>query len=272
MVLFTNAIIFLVSGATAFAGLLPVGDQSPDSIAVDLNTLFGEIEEERNNTVPELFPDSIQKRASASPTGTFDGCLWNVPGVGSFNSRSNVSDFTQSSSNRGLFKAITRTGYPKPYYDKVVNHETVAVRWDLVNIGMSSDKSVTLTVPGGQSSSGPASCAMLQTNWTDILHGSVRTVAKVGSVPGSVHAAYFYLNDTQEFDIEFQTGNPNYALWTNQGGDTYNTSVSTSTTAYHEYRVDWVPGKTMFYVDGTLAKTITDHVPVVAGPWQWTSW
>jgi hypothetical protein len=162
----------------------------------------------------------------------------------------------------------TSTGYPCPQiYDPDNTRGRWCVRYDIDNVGLdSSDNSLTLTVPGCQS---PvlAHSAKIGTNWKAILYGSVRTVAKTSNVNGTVHGALFYHNDTQETDIEIVTANPNLVLWTNQYTHpdpnnskdpvTYKSAIQDSWTTYHEYRLDWLPGKTQFYIYGVLKQTTT---------------
>jgi len=65
------------------------------------------------------------------------------------------------------------------------------------------------------------------------------------------------------FNIEILTGNMTDVHYTNQpltaaGPET--TEVGSipdnATTAYHEYRIDWIPGATLFYLDGKLQKNL----------------
>jgi beta-glucanase (GH16 family) len=98
---------------------------------------------------------------------------------------------------------------------------------------------------------------------------------------------FFYKSDTQEIDIEFLSdatskSNPGDGSrpmhYTNQatngGASTHATGPARSdaTSARHEYRIDWVPGRTQFYLDGVLQRTHTTNVPTVAGSWLWNNW
>ena len=40
----------------------------------------------------------------------------------------------------------------------------------------------------------------------------------------------------------------------------------------HEYRLDWLPGKTVFYLDGVVQQVYTEDVPTVPGEWMWNNW
>ena len=95
---------------------------------------------------------------------------------------------------------------------------------------------------------------------------------------------FFYKSDTQEMDIEFlsdpkSASNPGDGsrpmLYTNHGTTKTHAnspSLSDATSVAHEYRIDWTPGKTRYYLDGVLQKTFTTNVPTVAGTWIWNNW
>jgi hypothetical protein len=88
-----------------------------------------------------------------------------------------------------------------------------------------------------------------------------------------------YMNDTQETDIEIRTGDPTHIHFTNQqthpsiGETTYAVPApATMTSAFHEYRYDWLPTGTNFYIDGVLIMSINRNVPSTAGWLMWNSW
>ncbi len=70
--------------------------------------------------------------------------------------------------------------------------------------------------------------------------------------------------------------NQNYAAITagiSGSPDTFEGCMPTqATTSFVEYRIDWVPGKTMFYIDGVLQTTLTQYVPQTSGVWIWNNW
>ena len=119
---------------------------------------------------------------------------------------------------------------------------------------------------------GPISVAQIATSYSDILYGSVRTVAKISNVPGTTHGFIFYANDTQEVDFAFLTSDVSKA-WLSNEQVTYGSPYSTysvaapgdASSAYHEYRLDWLPGVSKFFIDGVLVQTITDNVPSTSG-------
>lgn len=96
---------------------------------------------------------------------------------------------------------------------------------------------------------------------------------------------FFYKSGTQELDIEYLSdptskSNPGDGSkpmhYTNQPAAPNSVQIAPSpsdaTTAPHEYRIDWIPGKAMYYLDGVLQKTITVNVPSVGGTWLWNNW
>ena len=102
---------------------------------------------------------------------------------------------------------------------------------------------------------------------------------------------FFYQSDRQESDIEYiswpqstsNTASPNgtRALqYTNQAIDgnpahatmQYGALPQDFATAVHEYRLDWMPNATEYYVDGQKQVTLTGNVPSAAGPWTWNNW
>jgi hypothetical protein len=93
---------------------------------------------------------------------------------------------------------------------------------------------------------------------------------------------FFYLNDAQETDIEYLTDPasqsndqdlPPQLQYSNQSVKPNNPKTfKTGTppddvTTVHEYRLDWIPGKTMFFCDGVKQNTFTANVPSKAGAW-----
>ena len=47
---------------------------------------------------------------------------------------------------------------------------------------------------------------------------------------------------------------------------------SDATSVFQEYRIDWLPGRTDFYLDGKLQKSLTENVPSIPGTWLWNNW
>ncbi|GAB7350743.1 hypothetical protein MBLNU459_g1294t1 [Dothideomycetes sp. NU459] len=206
---------------------------------------------------------------SASPIATWDGCLYQVSGVGGFNSRIHYTNWQDVVNNpsSALLKASQAThGNP--------GHE---VTYDESRVSIDTDGSLRMTTLSSHAASaGLTLSAQIETSWTDILHGSARVVAKSSNIPGAVLGFFFYASDTQETDIEIQTSYPQQVSYTNQGAGgpvTTTRAVPDDTSAaYHEYRIDWLPGRTSFYFDGALQATMTRDVSVTPGRWMANCW
>ncbi|KAI3336807.1 glycoside hydrolase family 16 protein [Xylariaceae sp. AK1471] len=104
------------------------------------------------------------------------------------------------------------------------------------------------------------------------FYGTFRAGIKTTDVPGTCSAFFWYQNDTQEIDIEFLSAQfdkknnmfpVNLVLQSKESAAAgYDASNTTGlrrvnlpfdpTTAFHEYRFDFLPGKVFFYADGEL--------------------
>lgn len=104
---------------------------------------------------------------------------------------------------------------------------------------------------------------------------------------------FFYLDDTQEIDIEYLTDRnstsniigpsssdaspiplwySNQAIKSGQKATQATGPPPSDVASIHEYRIDWVEDYTAFYVDGKLQKKYTTNVPTKAGSWIWNNW
>lgn len=219
---------------------------------------------------PSCPPPTTGPAGSSSPA-TQEGCLWTVDGSGSFTHTLTV-DFsvlnalpsnTLAYSNDSI-PSTTSTSYSQHY-----TSDNVAVK----------DGALQLKVPGGQTTS-PILGAEVYTTEESILYASVRTMMQISSVSGTVSSPFFYKVDSQEVDIEVITGGDLKGVhYTNQR--TTNDSVPTTvacpspadlTSEMHEYRLDWLPDRTDFYLDGVKQASLTGNVPSTAGKWLWNNW
>ncbi|OLN85818.1 hypothetical protein CCHL11_09221 [Colletotrichum chlorophyti] len=142
-----------------------------------------------------------------------------------------------------------------------------------------------LKVPGGQKNR-PIKGGEVVTTVNNIKYASVRTVAVFTENPGVCNGIFFYKSDKQETDIEWlsdpasQSNAGNRQVWfANQdnNGDRRKTWKSAQppanpTSTEHEYRLDWIPGMTRFFIDGVQKWNTTKDVPSVSGPWVWNNW
>lgn len=101
-------------------------------------------------------------------------------------------------------------------------------------------------------------------------------MAKISDVPGTTHGFSFYANDTQEIDFAFLTSDVSVAHLTNEqvSPDSEATSFQVAAptdaaSAWHEYRVDWLPGATKFYIDSRLVQEINENVPSTPAFFLW---
>ncbi|KAK0710976.1 concanavalin A-like lectin/glucanase domain-containing protein [Lasiosphaeris hirsuta] len=128
--------------------------------------------------------------------------------------------------------------------------------------------------------------AEIDTQRLDVSWGTFRASMKVTGVPGTCAAFFWYFNDTQEIDMEFlskdfNATNSSYpinlVLQSREAAtDGYNAAQTghfvkaylpfNPTTAFHEYRIDYLPGRVYFYADGALlAEMQGPAVPVSPG-------
>jgi len=192
-----------------------------------------------------------------------------VPGVGTFNSHFKI-DFT------------TATSLPSPLVKSTytVNAGTApyARQFNASNIIISPGHPLQMVIPGDQTQ-GPVQSAQMTTAYDDVLYGSVRTVAKASSISGAVHGFFMYWDDNQETDIEIRTADITSVHFTNQpvSANAPETTISSPapsdiTTAFHEYRYDWLPGRTDFYIDGVRLVSLEQNVPTEPGYLMWNHW
>ena len=194
--------------------------------------------------------------------------MWVVDGAGSF-THSQTFDFSTLTSFPTDALSVNTYGVGSSPFTQQYTASNVAV----------NGGSLQLKVPGGQTQS-PILGAQISTLNEDILYGSVRTTLKASTVPGTCHGAFFYKDDNHEVDIEVITGDTWKGVhYTNQKSslEAEATTVrmalaSDATTTFQEYRIDWLPDRTDFYLDGTLQKSLQANVPAIAGSWLWNNW
>ena len=233
------------------------------------------------------YAPQLDDRDIAAPASdvTLQGCSWNVAGVGSFQNTASYT-FTGNSLPDGL----SASDYP---VDDAAGGSGVPYshQFDPSNVAV-SDGTLTLTVPGGQNpgSGGYIKCAEVTTDIGNIKYASTRVMAWFSGVEGTCQSHFFYKNDQQEIDIEWlsdpcsQSNNgpddPIPFWYTNQAliaGDepTHQNIVPplNPTGGWHEYRIDWTPAYTAFYIDGVRqGKKQTTNVPTVGGTWVFNNW
>ncbi|KAI8372917.1 concanavalin A-like lectin/glucanase domain-containing protein [Radiomyces spectabilis] len=117
------------------------------------------------------------------------------------------------------------------------------------------------------------------TRRADILYGSFRAVMKITDEPGTVGAFYFFRDNKHELDIELLSRNKHpWQAYFAAHPQIYNQDGSASqlthgkyvldndlSSDYHEYRIDWLPNRAEFFVDGQKAHEFTTNVPDLPG-------
>ena len=210
----------------------------------------------------------------------FDGLRYFVANTGAFNHTAtyNFDNGTVPSGLRISLETIPDGGAP-------FNHE---FRPECVCV---HDGSLDLLVPGGQDIHNQeyrAHSAEVATVEKNFLYASMRTVAIFSKVPGACHGIFFHKSDNCEIDIEYLTdptslsnpgsGRPPHMMYTNQpriAGDrpsqVFGKAPEDVGTA-HEYRIDWIPEATLFYVDGHLQAKMHQNVPREPCAFVWNNW
>ncbi|KAH8879869.1 concanavalin A-like lectin/glucanase [Thozetella sp. PMI_491] len=114
--------------------------------------------------------------------------------------------------------------------------------------------------------------AEIDTERMDLFWGSFRASLKLSKTPGTCAAFFWYFNDTAEIDMEFlnkdfNTNNNSYpvnlVLQSREAAEAGYDAQRTGnfikaylpfnpTDGFHEYRIDYVPGRVLFYADGKL--------------------
>ncbi|KAK8058943.1 hypothetical protein PG994_009391 [Apiospora phragmitis] len=152
-------------------------------------------------------------------------------------------------------------------------------------------------VVGSKVVDGMVQNAEIATTGLDYFYGTYRVGLKVTDVPGTCTAVFWYFNDTQEIDIEFLSHEFNHAnklypvnlvLQTAQsraaGYDASGVGTGTfqkralpfdPTAGFHEYRLDFLADRVVFYADGAALATMTGWdggIPSVGGHLLLSHW
>ncbi|KAI1094700.1 glycoside hydrolase family 16 protein [Rostrohypoxylon terebratum] len=135
--------------------------------------------------------------------------------------------------------------------------------------------------------------ADVSTTDTHYFHGTFRAGIKATDVPGTCSAFFWYMNDTQEIDIEFlswefnknnNTFPVNLVLQSQESREAGFDASKTDdfktinlpfdpTEAFHEYRIDFLPDRVLFYADAKLLTEMNGTgVPSTAGNLQVSHW
>ena len=219
----------------------------------------------------------------SSKAGVYSNCYYNVDGVGEFNTRwtadwttgvtqdltgivssaytvgvtsTSTSATTSSKFKRGLGNLFSLFSSSLSF--RIVPSSVTTSASNLVGSAVGAAKSIASGAGAAVASvqAEVSSSTQLYTSYNDILYGSVRAVVLLSNATGFTS----FRSDTMEIDVNWLAYH-----------STYDTSVvSDASTAWHEYRVDWLPGTTSYYIDGTLVdSTASEATP---GLWLWNAW
>lgn len=113
-------------------------------------------------------------------------------------------------------------------------------------------------------------------------YGSIRFQSRVTGAPGACAGMFLYKDDTHESDFEFLTRDgSSYVHMTNQPGNENGIPVPGATTnlsliyPYSEwtnYRLDWSPGMTRYFVNGEIVANKTVNVSPLPMYWMMNMW
>lgn len=223
----------------------------------------------------------------SSKAGVYSNCYYNVDGVGEFNTRW-VADWTtgatqdltgivSSAYTVGVTSTSTGTTTSSKFKRGLNNFFSLvssSLSFRIVPSSMRSSvttsaSSIVGSAVGAAKSAASGTAAAVQTvedelssstqlytSYNDILYGSVRAVILLSNATGFTS----FRSDTMEIDVNWLDYHSSY--------DT--SVVSDASTAWHEYRVDWLPGTTNYYIDGNLIdSTASEAIP---GLWLWNAW
>lgn len=140
-----------------------------------------------------------------------------------------------------------------------------------------ANNALQLTCSAYDDASGSVPSAQIQTQRSDILHGSFRAQYKIQSnaSAGAVSGFFFYANDTAEIDVELLTRlSPQDIVLTNQpdASATVYMPDGLTYTEVNDYRIDWSAQSTQFYVNNVLSNNKTADVPAVNGSVYLNMW
>ncbi|KKA27366.1 hypothetical protein TD95_004925 [Thielaviopsis punctulata] len=141
-------------------------------------------------------------------------------------------------------------------------------RLEVGNVG------VVLRVRGGRVD-GMVSTSEMDSKRNDVGYGSFRVGLKLSREPGTCAAFFWYHDDAHEIDIEFLSREFDAAHSIFPLHFVVHSLVSPihlqanlsfdPTTAFHEYRFDYIPGHILFYVDGMLIGRATQREEMKRG-------
>ncbi|KAL8768948.1 MAG: hypothetical protein Q9209_005003 [Squamulea sp. 1 TL-2023] len=188
-------------------------------------------------------------------------------------------------------RETARGPFGKDASAKQVTTNPLKSRYDWAGDGIHGGDAGLQIVVSNPGKNGVIPMGELGTNRTDMLYGSFRAAIKLTGQEGTCGAFFWYLDDTQEIDMEFlssqfnETSHPvNLVLQSkaavDAGYDAGNTdSFQTHqlpfdpSEGFNEYRFDWFEDRVEFYANGVLLKSMSgEGVPSDPGHLMLSQW
>ncbi|PSR77982.1 concanavalin A-like lectin/glucanase domain-containing protein, partial [Coniella lustricola] len=160
--------------------------------------------------------------------------------------------------------------------------------------GGADKKGLQITVVGEPTADGDVQGGEIDTARLDVFYGTFRASMKLTGVAGTASAFFWYYNNTQEIDMEFlsrefSTDNESYpvnlVLQSSAAAKAGYNAADTDTyrivnlpfdprSDFHEYRIDWLSQRVLFYAQGVLLAEMDDPngVPTHAGHLSINQW
>jgi hypothetical protein len=122
--------------------------------------------------------------------------------------------------------------------------------------------------------------AQFSTRREDFLYGTFRSVLEFPQERGTCMGFFHYHNDTEEIDVEYLGNDPEYLYLSNKRNiyptneaefDSIDYRMDGLPNQFRDYRFDWFPGKTDFYVDDALVSTLGNE-PSSPGAISFMNW
>ncbi|KAI1769203.1 glycoside hydrolase family 16 protein [Hypoxylon sp. FL1150] len=192
-----------------------------------------------------------------------------------------------------MSRDVARGPYGEAFAPQNVVSNTIADAQTFEGSGIKGGDAGLQLVVDGEIHDGMVVGADISTTVMQYFHGTFRAGIKVTDVPGTCSAFFWYMNDTQEIDMEFlssqfnktnSTFPVNLVLQSKESKDAGFDASQTEgfrkvdlpfdpTADFHEYRIDFLSDRVLFYADAELlAEMNGTGVPSTPGNLQLSHW
>ncbi|SAL99844.1 hypothetical protein [Absidia glauca] len=202
------------------------------------------------------------------------------------------NDLTVNNERTTLARAPTKTTISRLQQDFFMAGYEIAAKYEdtysrvfsMDNVKMTNDVLQLAVTVNHTSNNASVRCGAIGTKRQDILYGTFRSQMRLTPINGTVQAMYFY-NPDGEIDIEIlgAVDPPQAYFALHPGLQEPNGRASAlthdnhplgfnPTTDLHDYRFDWYPDRSDFYIDQQLAHTLVTNVPHTPGRLMFSHW